>query len=134
VGKEEGGRSLPEVRFGNRDLPKGQLLHRRRLRHLITRALWRDFDEIAKKFPRTSAGRFSLLYEGNIHLKMGEYEEAIKAYSAFMEKGPKEKLFRFFAMEGLVMPTEGRKNMRKPLRRTRRPLNWGRALSRRMLT
>ena len=34
-----------------------------------------DFDEVIKKFPGTSAGKFSLLYKGNIHLKLGEFRK-----------------------------------------------------------
>jgi tetratricopeptide (TPR) repeat protein len=83
------------------------------------------FDEIVKSFPKTSAGRFSLLYEGNIHLRLGEYEEAVKAYSAFVEGGSKEKLYRYFAMEGLGHAYEGKKEYEKALQAYQKVLEMG---------
>lgn len=83
------------------------------------------FAEIAKDFPRTTAGKFSLLYEGNIHLRLGEYEEAVKAYSAFLEKGPKEKLYQYFAMEGLGYAYEGKRDYEKALQAFQKVLDMG---------
>jgi tetratricopeptide (TPR) repeat protein len=72
-----------------------------------------DFDEVIKKFPGTSAETFSLVYKGNIHLKLGEFDEAIKAYQTFLEKVGKEKFYRVFALEGLGYAYEGKKDYGK---------------------
>ena len=74
------------------------------------------FDEVITKFPGTSSGRFSLLYKGNIDLQMGEFEEAIKAYQAFLEKAGEEKLYRLFALEGLGYAYQGKKDYENALR------------------
>jgi tetratricopeptide (TPR) repeat protein len=73
------------------------------------------FDEVITKFPRTSSGRFSLLYKGNVYLKGGEFDEAIKAYTAFLDKSGKERLYRYFAWEGLGHAYEGKKDYAKAL-------------------
>jgi len=73
------------------------------------------FDEIITKYPRTSSGRFSLLYRGNVYLKKGEFDEAIKAYTAFLDRSGKEKLYRYFAWEGLGHAHEGKKDYAKAL-------------------
>ena len=73
------------------------------------------FDEIITKFPRTSSGRFSLLYKGNMYLKIGEFDEATKAYTAFLDKSGKERLYRYFAWEGLGHAYEGKKDYAKAL-------------------
>lgn len=73
------------------------------------------FDEIITKFPRTSSGRFSLLYKGNVYLRKGEFDEAIKAYAAFLDKSGKERLYRYFAWEGLGHAYEGKKDYAKAL-------------------
>jgi len=73
------------------------------------------FDEVIKEFPRTSSGKFSLLYIGNIHLHLGEFDEAIKAYQAFLQKAGKEKLYRYFGMEGLGYAYEEKKDYEKAL-------------------
>jgi len=72
-------------------------------------------DEITKKFPRTSPGKMSYLYKGNLHLRLGEFDEAIKAYTTFLDKGEKEKLLRAFATEGLGYAYEGKKDYAKAL-------------------
>ena len=74
-----------------------------------------SFDEVIKQFPGTSAGNFSLLYKGNIHFKLGEFDEAIKAYQAFLEKAGKEQLYRLFALEGLGYAYEGKKEVAKAI-------------------
>ncbi len=71
------------------------------------------FDEIIKDFPRTSSGKVSLLYKGNIHLKLGEYDEAIKAYQAFLGDTGKNKLYHLFTWEGLGYAYEGKKDYEK---------------------
>jgi tetratricopeptide (TPR) repeat protein len=73
------------------------------------------FDEVITRFPRTSSGRFSLLYKGNVYLKRGEFDEAIKAYTAFLDKSGKERLYRYFAWEGLGHAYEGKKDYAKSL-------------------
>jgi len=73
------------------------------------------FDEVLTKFPKTSSGKLSFLFKGNIHLRLGESEEAIKAYQAFLQKGGDEKLYRLFALEGLGYAYEGKKDYEKAL-------------------
>jgi tetratricopeptide (TPR) repeat protein len=73
------------------------------------------FDEVISKFPRTLSGKLSLLYEGNIHLRLAAYEEAIKDYQAFLQKAGKEKLYRLLALEGIGYAYEGIKNYEKAL-------------------
>ncbi|MEW6374206.1 MAG: tetratricopeptide repeat protein [Thermodesulfobacteriota bacterium] len=73
------------------------------------------FDEVIHLFPRTSSGKISFLYKGNIQLQLGEFEEAIKAYQTFLQKAGKEKLYRLFAMEGLGYAHEGKKDYEKAL-------------------
>lgn len=73
------------------------------------------FDEVTNNFPRTSSGKFSYLYKGNIHLQLAEFEEAIKAYQAFLKKAGKEKFYRVFAMEGLGYAYEGKKDYEKAI-------------------
>ena len=77
--------------------------------------LLKIFDEVITKFPQTSSGKLSLLYEGNIHLQLGEFEEAIKVYQTFLQKGGKEKFYRLFATEGLGYAYEGKKDYEKAL-------------------
>jgi len=73
------------------------------------------FEELIKQFPKTSAGKLSLIFKGNIHFKVGEFDEAIKAYQAFLEKGGKERLYRLFALEGLGYACEGKKDYEKAI-------------------
>jgi tetratricopeptide (TPR) repeat protein len=75
----------------------------------------KKFDEVTKKFPRTSSGKLSILYKGNIHLRLREFEEGIKAYQTFLQKGEGEKLYRLFALEGLGYAYEGKKDYEKAL-------------------
>jgi tetratricopeptide (TPR) repeat protein len=79
------------------------------------RDVLQKFDEIVTEFPRTSGGKLSMLFKGNLHLRMGEYEEAIKAYDVFLQKAGREKLYRIFAMEGLSYSYEGKKDYEKAL-------------------
>lgn len=73
------------------------------------------FNEIITKYSRTSSGKLSVLYKGNLHFRLGEFEEAINAYEAFLKKAGKEKLYRSFAMEGLGYSYEGKKDYEKAL-------------------
>ena len=73
------------------------------------------FDEVIAKFPKTQAGKLAVLYKGNIHLRLGEFDEAIKTYESYLEKAGKEKLYRAFAMEGLGYSYEGKKDYDKAM-------------------
>ena len=73
------------------------------------------FNEVITKFQRTYSGRLSILYKGNIHLRLGEYDDAIKAYEGFLQKADKEKLFRSFATEGLGYSYEGKKDYERAI-------------------
>lgn len=73
------------------------------------------FNEAITNFPGTSSGRLSILYKGNIHLRLGEFEEAIGAYESFLKKAGKEKIYQSFAMEGLGYSYEGKKDYEKAL-------------------
>jgi tetratricopeptide (TPR) repeat protein len=73
------------------------------------------FNEVIEKFTRTSSGEKSILYKGNIHLRLGEFEEAIKDYESFLKKGGGEKIYRSFAIEGLSYAYEGKKDYEKAL-------------------
>ncbi|RPJ05437.1 MAG: tetratricopeptide repeat protein, partial [Deltaproteobacteria bacterium] len=73
------------------------------------------FDEIITKYPKTASGELSLLYKGGILLKQGDYDGAIKAYTTFSERAGKEKLYRYFAWEGLGHAYEGKKDFAKAL-------------------
>jgi tetratricopeptide (TPR) repeat protein len=83
------------------------------------------FNELITKFPRTSSGKFSLLYKGNIHLRLGEFEDATKSYQTLLQKGGKEKLYRSFAMEGLGYSYEGKKDYEKALQAYQKLLEEG---------
>jgi tetratricopeptide (TPR) repeat protein len=71
------------------------------------------FNEVITKFPKTPDGKLAVLYQGNIHLRLGEFDEAIKAYEGYLEKTGKEKLYRAFAMEGLGYSYEGKRDYEK---------------------
>ena len=85
----------------------------------------KKFDEIIAKYPRTSLGKLSLLYRGNILSMEGAYDEAIKAYLAFSEKAGSEKLYRSLAWEGLGHAYEGKKDYVKALEAYQRILEKG---------
>jgi len=71
------------------------------------------FNEMVAKFPGTSSGKLAVLYKGNIHLRLGEFDEAIKAFESYLAKAGKEKLYRAFAMEGLGYSYEGKRDYEK---------------------
>ena len=83
------------------------------------------FNEAIIHFPRTSPGRLSILYKGNIYLRLGEFEEAIKAYESFLKKAGKEKIYRAFAMEGLAYSYEGKKDYEKALNAYQKVIDLG---------
>jgi len=92
------------------------------------KSLMEKFDEVITKFPRTSSGKLSLLYKGNLHLKLGEFDDAIKAYETFLEKAGKEKFYRLLAMEGLGYAHEGKKEYEKAVEAYERMLGAGEGL------
>ncbi|HSB03625.1 MAG TPA: tetratricopeptide repeat protein [Thermodesulfobacteriota bacterium] len=83
------------------------------------------FDEIITKFPRTSSGNISLVFKGNILLKLEEYDEAIKAFTIFLDKAGKERLYQYFAWEGLGHAYEGKKDYGKALEAYKKILDSG---------
>jgi tetratricopeptide (TPR) repeat protein len=83
------------------------------------------FDEVAAKFPRTLFGKLSLIYGGNIRLRRGEYDEAIKAYNAFIENAGKQELYKYFAWDGLGHAYEGKKDYGKAIEAYQRILEVG---------
>jgi len=72
-------------------------------------------EEIVNAFPKTSSGTFALLYKGNIHLKLGEFDEAIKAYDTFLSRSGSEKLYNLLALEGVGYAYEGKKDYGKAI-------------------
>jgi tetratricopeptide (TPR) repeat protein len=92
------------------------------------KSLIEKFDEVVAKFPRTSSGRLSLLHKGNLHLKLGEFDEAIRAYETFFQKAGKERLYRLFALEGLGYAHEGKKEYEKALEAYEKMLEMGEGL------
>lgn len=72
-------------------------------------------NEVISRFPKTSSGKIALIYKGNIHLKLGEFEEAIKSYNEFLKKGINEKIYRVFALEGLGYAYEGKKDYKNAI-------------------
>jgi tetratricopeptide (TPR) repeat protein len=80
------------------------------------KTLLAKFDETIQQFPRTSAGKLSYLYKGNIHLQLGEFDEAKTAFQTFLKKGGKGKLLRFLGLEGLGYSYEGKKDYEEALK------------------
>ncbi|OGP63961.1 MAG: hypothetical protein A2170_12245, partial [Deltaproteobacteria bacterium RBG_13_53_10] len=83
------------------------------------------FDEVIVKFPRTSPGKLSFLFKGNLQLRLGDFEGAVKSYETFLEKGGKEKSYRIFALEGLGYAYEGKKEYEKALQAYQKTLEAG---------
>ena len=92
------------------------------------KSLIEKFDEVITKFPSTSSGKLSVLYKGNLHLKLGEFDEATKAYETFLQKAGKEKFYRLLAMEGLGYAHEGKKEYEKAVEAYERMLAMGEGL------
>jgi len=92
------------------------------------KSLIEKFDEVISKFPRTASGKLSLLYKGNIHLRLGEFDEAIKSYQTFLQEIGKEKLYRVFATEGLGYAYEGKKDYEKAVEAYEKALDMGESL------
>jgi len=83
------------------------------------------FKEVTAKFPRTSSGKLAILYQGNINLRLGEFDQAIQAYENFLQKGGKERLYRCFAMEGLGYSYEGKKDYEKAINAYQKEIELG---------
>ena len=86
------------------------------------------FDEVITKFPRTSSGKLAILYKGNIALRLGEFEEAIKAYESFLQKAGRENLYRSFAMEGLGYAHEGKRDYERAINAYQKVVDLGERL------
>jgi tetratricopeptide (TPR) repeat protein len=65
------------------------------------------------------------LYKGNIHFRLGEFDEAIKAYESYIEKAGKEKLYRAFAMEGLGYCYESKRDYEKAMHAFQKVIDLG---------
>jgi tetratricopeptide (TPR) repeat protein len=89
------------------------------------KAVLAKMDEIIGKFPGTTPGKLSYLYKGNLHLKLGEFDESVKAFNTFLDKGEKGSLFRGFAWEGLGYAYEGKKDFAKALESYRKIIEAG---------
>lgn len=83
------------------------------------------FEEVIRQFPRTSSGKIALLHKGNLHLRLSEFEEAIKAYETLLTKSGIEKVYHSFAMEGLGYAYEGKKEYEKAHQAFKRALEKG---------
>jgi tetratricopeptide (TPR) repeat protein len=83
------------------------------------------FNEVITQFPKTPGGKLAVLYKGNIHLRLGEFDEAIKAYESYLEKAGKEKLYRSFAMEGLGYSYEGKRDYEKAMNAFQKVIDLG---------
>ena len=83
------------------------------------------FNEVATRFPRTSPGKLAILYQGNINLRLGEFDQAIQAYEGFLQKGGEGRLYRCFAMEGLGYSYEGKKDYEKAINAYQREIESG---------
>jgi len=83
------------------------------------------FNEVITQFPKTPGGKLAVLYKGNIHLRLGEFDEAIKAYESYLEKAGKEKLYRSFTMEGLGYSYEGKRDYEKAMNAFQKVIDLG---------
>jgi tetratricopeptide (TPR) repeat protein len=81
--------------------------------------------DVTAKYPGTTAGRLALLYKGNLHLKAGEFDEAVKAYSQFLDQAGKERLYTLLALEGLGYAYEGKKEWDKAVGAFRKIVDQG---------
>ena len=86
------------------------------------------FNEVVTKFPNTLSGKLSMLYKGNLCLRLGEFEEAIKAYESFLQKAGRENLYRSFAMEGLGYAHEGKRDYERAINAYQKVVDLGERL------
>ena len=70
---------------------------------------------LLQNFREPHPGNSLFSIRGTSYLKRGEFDEAIKAYTAFLDKSGKERLYRYFAWEGLGHAYEGKKDYAKAL-------------------
>jgi len=89
------------------------------------KGLLEKFNEVHTKFPKTNFGKLSVLYKGNIHLRLGEFEEAIKAYETFLQKTGKENFYRSLALEGLGFSYEGKREYEKAVNAFQKVIDLG---------
>jgi tetratricopeptide (TPR) repeat protein len=89
------------------------------------KGLLEKFNEVHTKFPKTKFGKLSVLYKGNIHLRLGEFEEALKAYETFLQKTGKEKFYRSLALEGLGFSHEGKREYEKAVNAFQKVIDLG---------
>jgi tetratricopeptide (TPR) repeat protein len=80
-----------------------------------TQGALEKLDELTKGYPRTYAGRLALLYKGSLLLKMGQFDEAIQAFQAFLSKMGEEKAYGLLALDGLGFAYEGKKDYEKAI-------------------
>lgn len=83
------------------------------------------FNEVIATFPKTESGKLAVLYKGNIHFRLGEWDEAIKAYNGYLEKAGQERLYRVFAMEGLGYAYEDKKDYEKAVQAFQKVVDLG---------
>ncbi len=83
------------------------------------------FDEVLTKFPNTSSGRLSHLYQGHLYLHLGQFDEAIKAYQTFLEKWKGDRLYKIFAWDGLGYAFEGKREFERALEAYQKVLELG---------
>jgi tetratricopeptide (TPR) repeat protein len=81
--------------------------------------------EVTAQYPGTGPGRLALLYRGNLHLRAGEFDEAVKAYSQFFDRAGKERLYSLLALEGLGYAYEGKKDWEKAVGAFRKIVDQG---------
>lgn len=89
------------------------------------KSLLEKFDQITRDFPGTSSGKLSLLYQGNIHLNLGEFDAAIKTYEAFLARMGGERLYALLALDGLGYAYEGKKEYERAIDNYRRMIAMG---------
>ncbi len=63
-------------------------------------------DAVLGQFSGTGAAVLAALAKGDAHVRLGEWDEARKAYEKFLEIAPKEDTLRFGALEGLAIAAE----------------------------
>lgn len=84
-----------------------------------------EFEEIVRAYPRTSSGKLSLMYTGALHLRLGELDEAVRAYETFLKKSGKERLYQLFALESLGYAHERKNEYEKAAQIYQKIIKWG---------
>jgi len=92
------------------------------------------FDEVSTKYSGTPSGRLSLLYKASVHLRLKEFDEAIRAYQVFLEKGRRKRSITPSLSRASVMPSKARKTMTRPSNPIKRSLISGMAFRWRIST